>query len=447
MPIPIRILDTDYHYHAYDFMGSQAWTLGAMQNTRNNYQFYSMAADLGGLVITGNANHVPNIALVTGAVQTAGNRDTMILEFGNQGSVAGRPTVVITGGIHSNEWMAHEMAYLLAEYLILHYNTNPVGKYQTAIRDLINSRNIRIIPMVNPDGNQESVFGGGLAGGAERLWRKNRRLLPATGNAWIAELTNLGAANPPFRNVAQPGGLGTAAQYEVPDYEPPNIPPNAPATWNTHVLPTVLQPRGVDPNRNWPTQAWGFDDHAAPSDWDPAGNTYFGPRRASEAETSNIVNYLGLAVGFGAAIDYHTYGRDIVYPSEAHQQGNVGTDYIRLGRVMEQLIKNQNGVPYVLGDSVTLVGYDATGATDDYMTLQHQARSFTVELDPAGANPGFLLPETQIRGVFESNIRGALAALSAPLPDNSPMKLLVLQVALNRYLGWNVYGRGNRLPV
>jgi hypothetical protein len=447
MPIPNRTLPADYHYHAYNYVGAQAWVPGPMQNTRNNYQFYSMVADLNGLVNTGIANQVPNIALVNGAAQTARGRDTKVLAFGNQGAVAGRPTVVITGGIHSNEWMAHEMAYLLAEYLVRHYTVNPVNRYQRAIRNLINSRNIRIIPMVNPDGNHHSVFGGGAPGGNTRLWRKNRRRLPSRGSRWVAELTTFGIANPPFRHVGQPGGAGTAARYDVPAYEPPGIPPNPPVTWTTQVLPLGHAHHGVDPNRNWPTRAWGYDDVAAPSDWNPAGGTYFGPKRASEAETANIRTYLGAAAGFGAAIDYHTYGRSILYPSEAEHWGEVGPDYIRLGRLMRQLIVSQTGLRYRLATSVRAVGYDATGATDDYMAFQHQARAFTVELDPRSDDPGFLLPQARIQGVFETNIRGALAALSAPVPGDTPATRRQLRAALARYTTWNVYGRGNRLPV
>ena len=95
-----------------------------------------------------------------------------MLSFGNLGNVPGRPTIVITGGIHAREWAATEMAYLIAEYLIANYAA-PVAPNprRQRIRDLVNYRNIHFIPMVNPDGNRRTVFGNGPN---DRLWRKNR---------------------------------------------------------------------------------------------------------------------------------------------------------------------------------------------------------------------------------------------------------------------------------
>jgi hypothetical protein len=103
---------------------------------------------------------------------------------------------------------------------------------------------------------------------------------------------------------------------------------------------------------------------------------------------------------------------------------------------MHQLIASAAGAHYVLQTSVASVGYDATGATDDYTAFQHQARAFTVELDPVADNPGFLLPENQIMACFETNIRGALAAIAAPASGDLLAQQQVITAATLLYQGW-----------
>jgi hypothetical protein len=453
MSPPPRRDPTAYHYHAYDYEGAEAWKPGPAQLDRNKYQFYSMVKDLKGLVETGTDSKVPNIALIE-IPQTSGKLNTIGLAFGKSDG----PTVVITGGIHSNEWMAHEMAYLLAEYLIMHYNVKPAGPYQEAIHDLINSRNIRIFPMVNPDGNYFTVFGGGAADGPARRWRKNRRALPTSGAGWVKELTTSGEPNEPFEDVQEleePEKLSDwviSATYNVPYYNPEKkIPPGEPAYEQRWL---VNDQTGVDLNRNWVTRASGYDclrptdEEPEAYDWNPIGGSYFGPKRGGEAETANIQSYLGETTGYAVAIDYHTSGRFIVYPSEVYNRGEVTPEYVVLGKMLEQLIVDQSGEHYKLGTSVGTVGYDATGATDDHMAFRHGAYAFTIELDPLGS--GMLLPETGIMACFETNIRAALAAIAWPNPAGIPREEELRQrtfgAILNKYQIWKVYGLGNQLP-
>jgi hypothetical protein len=246
--------------------------------------------------------------------------------------------------------------------------------------------------------------------------------------------------------------VGPAATYDVPDYDPANdIPPEDPVTYRTHQLPNDDQ-IGVDPNRNWTTQAWGYDpprpDTNIPEDWNPSDGSYFGPNRASERETSNIQAYLGAGVGYGVTIDYHSYGRYVLVPSEAYNRHLVGVGYQRTGGWLASLIVPEGEEHYTYGTSVGTVGYDATGATDDHMAYAHNAAAFTVELDPVDDDvdentPGFLLPEDQIMGCFEANIRGALAAIAAPGPAAGQLQI---DTAMGQFGTWDVYGRGNQLP-
>jgi len=76
------------------------------------------------------------------------------------------PTVWFDALHHAREVMSGESLLLFAEWLVNHYATDPM------VNRVINSRNILLIPCVNPDGydyNQQQYPNGG------GLWRKNRR--------------------------------------------------------------------------------------------------------------------------------------------------------------------------------------------------------------------------------------------------------------------------------
>ncbi len=72
------------------------------------------------------------------------------------------PVFVLLGGHHAREWISVDVPFLLARHLLEKYNTD------TLVTRLVNSAEIWIVPMVNPDGHQYSVTN-------QRLWRKNRR--------------------------------------------------------------------------------------------------------------------------------------------------------------------------------------------------------------------------------------------------------------------------------
>jgi hypothetical protein len=460
MPPPTRDTDAAYHFHVYDYAGSGTPDKGPFamsdgQPLRHGWRFYSLVQDLNGLYAAGDG--IPGIELgVAGAVilpyapPSEANRYTMVLSLGPRDA----PAVVITGGMHAREWIAPEMAYLLAEYLVIHYTTTPQNRYQRAIRDLVNSRRIHIIPMLNPHGNHYTVFGQD-PGGDPRMWRKNRRELPDTPAAWVAALTSQNPPHPndPFHNVLPPPP-STRTRYDVPGYDPAHdIPPNTPDYQTGYVWNTAT---GVDLNRNCTTDAWGYDcvnPNGQRLSYSPAEETYFGPRASSEAETRNVEDFLAGTAVLVSAIDYHSYGKCIVYPSESFNTGAVGRDYEVLGMALQLLVGAQGRVgDYRLGSSLEVVHYEATGTISDHIAQNYHARAFTIELDPgAGDAAAFDLPETQIRDVFEKNIRGALAAIAAPRPAGADWSSALrrsakISKATLRFLGWDVYGRGNRLP-
>lgn len=453
--IPVRTKAANFHYHTYDFKGSVAFVPGSAVGKASKAQFYSLREDLAALQRAGTAKNVPNIALSSIGASCEG-REMLMLSLGPDAGVADAPAVVITGGIHAREWIAAEFVYLLAEYLVMHYTAAPQDKYQRTIKNIIDSRRIRIIPMLNPDGNHYTVFD---PGPKSRIWRKNRNPLPMDAAGWVNALTTGGGTNPPFENAEVPGKVDIA-QYDVPDYDPGRrIPPRTPA-YQTRTLETGKD--GVDLNRNYATRAWGYDTETVENGenkgrqcWDPALDVYFGPSAGSEAETANVqaelANLAGVAPGIATSIDYHSYGKFIVYPSETFHAGAVGPDYEKLGRALRQLVHTQDDLDYQLGSPAQLLGYDATGSIIDRIAQQHHARAFTIELDPAlDSDHAFELPERLICSVFEKNIRGALAALAAPRRPASAFGVASKNKQISRttqdLLTWDVYGHGNQLP-
>jgi Zinc carboxypeptidase len=444
-PIPLRTNPGDYHFHAYDYASSAAFTLSPGQPNRGGMRFYSLVRDLDALLQNGQRRNVPNIALNPIGAPTAGGKRTWLLSFGNLNNQANQRTVVLTGGIHAREWIAAEIAYLVAEYLICNYVAAPPPGRVRALAHLVNNRNIHIIPMLNPDGNLRTVFG---TVANDRLWRKNLRVLPNSARDWVNLVALGGVANQPFQNVRPSWMLLPWAVYDVPDYDPVrHIPPGGPPNYRTQWLSNGLT--GVDLNRNFATAAYGYDCSPAFDNYDPGSDSYFGPSAGSEPETSNVrqamVNATATTAGqLSAAIDYHSYGRLVLYPSEASNSvGGLAAGYTRLGQALQTLIRDQAGPNpnYLLGDPRTRIGYDATGSVADYAAEAHQARAFTVELDPALRDPiEFELPENQILDVFRRNIRGALAAIWAPVRQRE-----VNQV-VNLFTTWTVYNRGNQVP-
>jgi hypothetical protein len=331
------------------------------------------------------------------------------------------------------------------------------------LQALVDNRRIYIIPLLNPDGNDYTVF---TPGGAGRLWRKNRRTLPGTSEAWFNLLTDdgdLGTDPPPFRNVQVPDDPPDAnAEYEVPVYEVPLGTPLAASPRYTCELPVNVT--GIDLNRNLRTQAWGYDGLGYPSvppkpgepeEPQPGGSGYppqpgyFGPAAASEAETANLQILLAQASpGIAASIDYHSRGKLILFPSELSYNDGVGADYKMFGVALWSLVRGQGGADYLIGTPRELLDADATGTVMDYAAQLHQSRAFTIELDPAlTVQNGWILAEDQICGVFEKNIRGALAAIASP-PGSADTEhaRYVYDLIVKVFTAWNVYGRGNRLP-
>ena len=79
------------------------------------------------------------------------------------------PEVLYDGGTHSDEHMGVEMALKIMHWYVNGYGTN------TRITNIVNTREIWIVFIVNPDGVEYDISGGKF-----HYWRKNRQPTPGT---------------------------------------------------------------------------------------------------------------------------------------------------------------------------------------------------------------------------------------------------------------------------
>ncbi len=87
----------------------------------------------------------------------------------NVGTDENEPEVLFDGGTHSDEHMGVEMALHILHWLADGYGSDP------RITNIVNSREIWIVFLVNPDGAERDI-----AGGTFHFWRKNRQPTPGT---------------------------------------------------------------------------------------------------------------------------------------------------------------------------------------------------------------------------------------------------------------------------
>lgn len=92
------------------------------------------------------------------------NRNIYALKISDNVSTReNEPAITFLGGHHAREWISLEIPLLIGKHLLENYTSDDRIKF------LVDSAEIWVIPLVNPDGLQYSILN-------YRLWRKNRRL-------------------------------------------------------------------------------------------------------------------------------------------------------------------------------------------------------------------------------------------------------------------------------
>lgn len=132
---------------------------GAQSGGNGDYHSYSeLETDLFAL-----ERKYPLLAKVFDIGDTLEKRDIYALKISDNVSFEEEEAeVLFLGGHHAREWISIEVPYLLGKYLLENYRTD------ADVKRLVDSSEIWIVPLVNPDGLEYSIH-------VYRYWRKNRR--------------------------------------------------------------------------------------------------------------------------------------------------------------------------------------------------------------------------------------------------------------------------------
>lgn len=107
------------------------------------------------------AESAPGIAELHEIGRSVENRPIWALRIGERRNNTRK--LLFMGCHHAREWIAVEVPYYLADYLVANAGSQPVAGW-------LSRAELWVAPMVNPDGHEYT-----RGGPAQRLWRKNRR--------------------------------------------------------------------------------------------------------------------------------------------------------------------------------------------------------------------------------------------------------------------------------
>jgi len=125
-------------------MGEEHDVKGGTLLSRDFHDYYTMTTELQQI-----ANDYPNITVLYDLGQSVQGRSIWGLKITDNPTIEeDEPEVRICGAHHGDEYMSLELPLLLAWHLVGNYSSD------TYITDLIDNREIWIIPLVNPDGRQ-----------------------------------------------------------------------------------------------------------------------------------------------------------------------------------------------------------------------------------------------------------------------------------------------------
>jgi len=224
------------------------------------------------------------------------------------------PSLLFDAAHHARETISVEVVMNFAKHILENYNLDP------SITETVNSSQIWVVPMVNPDGYKIVIDT------LEIWWRKTIR--DNNGNHQID----------PF----------------IPDW---------------------IEPDGVDPNRNYGTY-WGGDWNSTPT----YKETYNGPFSFSEP-CIQALRDLMFSHHFVTELSYHSYGERVFYPWAHNTQSYNTPDfqlYQTLGNMLATLTPKLSAGNY----SAACIGSIArlTGSNMDYAYGREGIISYTVEL-------------------------------------------------------------------
>jgi hypothetical protein len=262
----------------------------------------------------------------------------------NSAATEAKPAFLIMGLHHAREWPSGEMAMEFAYDLVRNHGTDE------RITGLLKRARVIVVPVVNPDGFNQSVTQGMLLDLREVDNGGTVSVLGTPGNAYKRKNCRLADgvdSTPPGAcdAAASPGGFGI----------------------------------GVDLNRNY-GGFWGGPGTAGtvpePTSERPAGladPTYRGPGPFSEPETQNIRELVS-GEHVTTLITNHTFSNLVLRPPGLRAQGDTADEaiYADLGARMAAQSGYTNQHSYQL--------YDTTGTTEDWSYYATGGLGYTFEI-------------------------------------------------------------------
>lgn len=144
---------------------------------------------------------------------------------------------------------------------------------------------------------------------------------------------------------------------------------------------------GVDVNRNLPDH-WGSAPQGSSND--PSDQTYRGPAAASEPETKALVA-LGRRVPFRFMVNYHSFGRLLLYPIGWQDQTPTADQPIYAALAGTPVNPAIPGYKPELSAAL----YSTNGETSSWAHAAIGALAFTVELGEGLPESGFVFPDNE----------------------------------------------------
>ena len=279
----------DTSYHTYETM------LASLQDMEKKYPKIAKLYDIGD-----SWEKTKGIA----------NRDIWMMHITGKGDGSQKPGIVFFGNHHARELVTVEVPLLLIEHLLSNYGKDP------EITKLVDTREIWIAPMVNPDGHAKAEKG------RDQRKNTNSSYMPSSSSA-LSDVDT---------QELRDGGIG------------------------------------VDLNRNY-----GYKWGTGGSSITPSSATYMGPKAFSEPETQACRDFMQGHKNLKMMMSYHSYSNLVLYPWGCST--TPPKDDAKLTAIGKKLA-SFNG--YEAEHSSDL--YIASGITDDWSYGELGIFSFTTEI-------------------------------------------------------------------